>query len=74
MRVTAWRIKALFSGVAGNQQELDMQKLLARLEIWGPYYHCLSYWRDLHGGMEYPLAPYTPDTSVHSPSTFFTYS
>lgn len=69
MRVTAWRIKALFSRVAGNQQELDTQRLLARLGIWGPYYHCLSYWRDLHGGMEYPPAPYTPDTSVHSPHT-----
>lgn len=60
MRVRAWRIKALFSRVAGNQQELDMQRLLAGLEIWGPYYHCLSCGRDLHGGKEYPLAPYTP--------------
>lgn len=46
-----------------------MQRLLAGLEIWGLYYHCLSYWRDLHGGKEYPLAPYTPDTSIHSPHT-----
>lgn len=49
----AWRIKALFSRVAGHQQELDV----AGLEIWAPYYHCLHYWRDLHGGKECPLAP-----------------
>lgn len=33
MRVTAQRIKALFCRVAGNQQELDIQRLLARLKI-----------------------------------------
>lgn len=70
----AWRIKALFRGVAGNQQELDMQSLLAGLEIWGPYYHCLPYWRVLHRGKECPLAPYTPIHSPHTSShTFLTY-
>ena len=34
-RVRAWRIKALFSRVAGNQQELDMSRLLTGLEIGG---------------------------------------
>ena len=57
LRGPAWRIKALFSRVAGHQQELDMQRLLAGLEIGGPYYHCLPYWRALHGGKECPLAP-----------------
>lgn len=33
MRVTAQRIKALFCRVATNQQELDMQRLLAGLKI-----------------------------------------
>lgn len=36
MRARAWRIDALFSRVAVNQQELDVQRLLARLGIWGP--------------------------------------
>lgn len=33
MRVTGQRIEALFCRVAGNQQELDMQGLLAGLKI-----------------------------------------
>lgn len=33
MTVTAQRIQALFCRVAGNQQELDMQRLLARLKL-----------------------------------------
>lgn len=33
MTVTAQRIQALFCRVAGNQQELDMPRLLARLKL-----------------------------------------
>lgn len=46
------RIKALFSKVAGNQQESDRD---CWLEIGGPYYHCLPCWRALCRGKECPL-------------------
>lgn len=47
--------------------------VLAGLEIWGPYYHCLLYWRGLRGGKECPLAPPTlpthPSTALTPPHT-----
>lgn len=46
-----------------------MQGLQAGLEIWGPYYHCLLYWRGLRRGKECPLAP--PALPTH-PSTALT--